>query len=169
MILEPEKVSFTKPKGFLVVEGVNGAGKTTYIKHLVNYLLKEGISPEVTFEPGGTQVGEKIRAILLGQNSYKLSPLSELFLFAADRAEHINKKIKPLLAEKKVVISDRYYYSTTAFQGYGREIPLEIVETINRLAVQDVYPDLVILLDLEPSIGLQRIVKSREEKSSDSF
>jgi len=141
------------PKGFLAVDGVNGAGKSTLIERLAAHLEERALPFVMTREPGGTPLGSVLRPVLLES---RLSPLAELFLFAADRAEHVAARIRPALAARRLVVTDRYYYSTAAFQGYGRRLPLDRVERINSLAVDGCYPDALILLDLDAAEGLRR-------------
>lgn len=156
MILQAPPKQFANKSGFIVLDGVNGAGKSTLQNSIIDFLTKNGLAVLKTHEPGATTLGKGIRSLVLGQNDEKLSSLAELFLFAADRAEHVAKTIKPALREGNLVISDRYYYSTTAFQGYGRGLNLDIIDNINKIAIDNLLPDLVILLDLAPEIGLQR-------------
>lgn len=161
MIVSKEQLPDLKKNGFIVIEGVNGAGKTSVKKNILNF-LKEKNKPFVdTFEPGDTSLGQSLRELLLGEKRDIKSNLAELFLFAADRAEHIEKVIKPAMQDGKIIICDRYYYSTTAFQGYGRQNNLKLVESINKIAVSDTLPDLVILLDLDAETGLKRNKKSQ--------
>jgi len=169
MLLHPEKAAFNKPSGFIVIDGLNGAGKSTLQKHLAEYLVSQKIYPILTREPGATPLGKTLRELLLNPQE-PLAPLSEVFLFAADRSEHVNKVIIPGIKSKKIVISDRYYYSTIAFQGYGRGLEVNQLLELNLLATQKVRPDLAIILDLEPSQGLSR-AQSRSGSSAekDSF
>lgn len=155
---------FPHGAGFLVVDGVNGAGKSTFIRRLVQHLEERGVTPTVTREPGGTPLGSVLRPLLL--ESRGVAPLAELFMFAADRAQHVATLIRPALAAGRAVISDRYYYSTTAFQGYGRGLPLERVEAINALAIDGCLPDLLLLLDLDPAEGLRR-TRSRQSNGEE--
>jgi len=148
---------FQHSKGFIAIDGVNGAGKGTLIERLNQYLQGKEIKIRNTREPGGTPLGVNLRKILLNQNFQ--GSLTELFLFAADRNEHIHSVILPALKANQFVITDRFYYSTSAFQGYGRGLPLNQVEAINHLAVESCLPDLFILLDLAPEIGLSRTKK----------
>ena len=150
-----DEVSGTKKNGFIVIEGVNGAGKSTIITKVQEHLSLNNIPAIFTREPGSGELGVIIRDIVLNSPE-KIPELTELFLFAADRSQHVEKIIKPAIAENKLVISDRYYYSTIAFQSYGRGLNYDLVQQINQLAIQNTTPDLVILLDLEPDIGLQR-------------
>ena len=140
----------------IVLEGVNGAGKSSLQKRIGQYLEAEGHPALLSREPGAGSFGQTIRQILLSEDKKPSCDLAELFLFNADRAEHVHAMLKPALADKQPVILDRYFYSTLAFQGYGREIALDQVEPVCNLAIQGLLPDLVILLDLDPEIGLQR-------------
>lgn len=153
--------------GMIVLEGVNGAGKSSLQKRIGSYLEQEDFHPFLSREPGAGAFGALIREILLSEEKKPSCPLSELFLFNADRAEHVHTLLKPALAEKKPVILDRYFYSTLAFQGYGRNIPLDHVEPMVNLAIQGLLPDLVILLDLDPRVGLERNRKDNQEEAED--
>ena len=158
---------FTNSKGFIVIEGVNGAGKSTLLNKILQYKnIKE--RSITTREPGGTNFGKKMREILLSQTDSKLNPNTEVFLFAADRCEHVNTLIKPALDNKKLVFSDRYLYSTIAFQGFGRGLDIKELIEINNIATSSLKPDLVILLDLDPEVGLRRTHKANREEG-DSF
>lgn len=157
---------FDSCRGFLVLEGVNGAGKSTLLKKIASYLSAQDHLVFETLQPGGTPLGEKIRTIVLGEQKREL--LSELFLFAADRAEHVSAVLVPALDQGQIVLCDRYYYSTIAFQGYGRGLPLKQVKQVNQIAIQDLLPDLVILLDLDPEEGLKR-TRARTNSDVDSF
>ncbi len=168
MIIEgSSSFSFHEPAGFIAVDGVNGAGKSTLIARIVEELTARGLPLETTREPGGTELGVKLRRLLL--ESTGTAPLAELFLFAADRAQHVAARIRPALEAGRLVITDRFYYSTEAFQGYGRGLPLGAVQEINRLAVDGCLPDLLILLDLDPEKGLQRAGKRPASGEQDSF
>ncbi len=158
---------------FIVFEGVNGAGKSTLLKKCNDYLTTGGRTVLTTREPGDGEFGQKVREIVLGQDeANKLHPLTELFLFAADRTEHVVRTIQPALATSQVVLCDRYYYSTEAFQGYGRELCLNTVRSINQTAIQGLRADLVVLIDLDPLEGLRR-TRSRQDPNgaadADSF
>jgi len=165
MLIDLNTFNFNNPGGFLVLDGVNGAGKTTLLKAITAYINDEGFDIVETKEPGSTQIGSEIRKLLLETNTDAMEHLTEMFLFSADRAEHVSKLIEPALKRGALVISDRYYYSTATFQGYGRELDIKTVENINSIAVQEIYPDLVILLDLDPSQGLNR---ARQRNSIDN-
>lgn len=153
MIVEPCCI---KNPRFIVLEGVNGAGKTTLQSHLAGYLKARKEQVVCTREPGGTEIGKEIRSLVLGSGKGKVVDRAEMFLFAADRAQHVEEVIKPAINTGKIVISDRYFYSTLAFQGYGRGINTELIWEINRIAVDEILPDVVFLLDLDPKTGLER-------------
>lgn len=150
-------------KGFMLVcDGSNGAGKTTVIKTIEQYLIKKGFDVIVTREPGGTPIGEKIRETILDPSTPEMCDMTELMLFGAARAQHINEKILPALAEGKVVISDRFDAATFSFQHYARGIDLNTICKINNMALNGFSPDMNIILDLDPRLGLER-VKQRGE------
>ncbi|NMC63502.1 MAG: dTMP kinase [SAR324 cluster bacterium] len=170
MLLKPDQLQFKDPKGFIVLEGVNGCGKSTLQKKLAKEILSLGFSTLCTREPGGTKMGNELREILQEGRVGKISDVAELLLFAADRAQHIEEVIKPALQNHQLVISDRYFYSTTAFQGYGRGLDQTLVQKINGVAVRDCLPDVVLLLDLDPEAGLRRNAKDSNSLSSkDTF
>jgi len=157
MLINSDSPNFSKPaSGFLVLEGVNGAGKTTLQLKILDYLKQSGRQTVSTREPGATLIGKTIRSLLLDKKEECLSNLAELFLFAADRAEHVAKVIAPAIESRSLVVSDRYYYSTIAFQGYGRGLDLSLLKQINDTAIAGVYPDFVVLLDLSAEEGLRR-------------
>jgi len=166
MKISLDSSNIKRKNGFLVLEGVNGAGKTSVKKHIVSELSKRKLPFVETFEPGDTPLGKTVRELLLGKERNIQSPIAELFLFAADRAEHIERVIGKALKENKLVICDRYYYSTTAFQGYGRGIDRNLIDDVNRNAVGNMLPDLVILLDLDPAIGLKRNQQSTSNQGT---
>ena len=141
---------------FITLEGIEGVGKTTQMNLLASNLKNSGSNPLTTYEPGATAIGDKIRRLLLDPEQNKMSTRSEIFLFAADRAQHVEEVIKPALKTGRIVISDRYYDSNLAYQGYGRRLDLELVKKINYWAVNGCHPDLTILLDLDPEKGLKR-------------
>ncbi len=144
-------------KGFFIsLEGFEGSGKTTLAKRLYQIFLKNGFEAVLTKEPGGTLVGDKIRKILLERESEGLGYKAELLLFAASRAENVRINIKPSLEKGLIVISDRYFDSTTAYQGFGRGIDLSIIDYLNNFAVEDIIPDLTLFLDIDTEIGLKR-------------
>ncbi len=150
-------------KGFMVVfDGSNGAGKTTVIKSVEKYLLSKGFDVLLTREPGGTPIGEKIREVILDPQTPEMSFMTELMLFGAGRAQHIQEKIIPALSKGKIVISDRFDAATFSFQHFARGIDLDTIIQINDLALNGFNPNMNIILDLDPAEGLKR-VQSRGE------
>lgn len=141
---------------FITMEGIEGSGKTTQIAHITRYLEATGYAYLVTREPGGTKIGEKIRRILLDQEHHMLDAMAELLLYTADRAQHVSEKIKPALDEGKIVLCDRFYDSTIAYQGVARGIDADTIKALNTLVLKDLSPDVTFLLDLSPEIGLLR-------------
>jgi dTMP kinase len=141
---------------FVAFEGVEGAGKGTQIRLAKEWLEEQGAEVLVTREPGGTEVGEKLRAMLLDHRTGHIEPKTEALLFAASRAQHVASVIRPALAEGKVVITDRYIDSSLAYQGWARGVGEQDVLTLNVWATQGLFPDLVLLLHLEPEAGLLR-------------
>jgi dTMP kinase len=141
---------------FIAFEGVEGSGKGTQIRMAEEYLRGEGYDVLVTREPGGTDVGERVRQLLLDPTTGKLDARTEALLFAASRAQTVQSVIRPALAEGKVVICDRYVDSSLAYQGWGRGLGEQDVLTLNVWGTQGLFPDLVILLHLEPERGLLR-------------
>ena len=145
------------PQGrFVSFEGIEGCGKTTQIALLSEYLKTHSIAHTITREPGGTAVGEGIRKILLNSETIRLTAASELLLFYASRSQNIQEKIKPALERNEIVICDRYYHASMAYQGYGRGIPLDFIRKLTDLVCDPYRPDLTFLLDIEPEIGLAR-------------
>ena len=151
---------------FVSFEGIEGCGKTTQIGLLSEALTRRAISHSVTREPGGTAVGEGIRRILLHSETIHLTAAAELLLFYASRSQNILEKIEPSLARGEVVICDRFYHASMAYQGYGRGIPIEFIEKLTELVCGERRPEITILLDIEPEIGLAR-ARSRNSKRSE--
>ena len=146
---------------FIVFEGPEGSGKSTQSRLLSQNLERSGIINQIVREPGSTQTGEKVRNWLITGSD--MSPLTELFLFSAARSELVESTIRPALKSGEVVICDRYFYSTLAYQGYGRGLSQSIIETTKHVATSGLYPDLVILLDLPSTQGLERIQAGNTE------
>ena len=140
---------------FITFEGPEGCGKSTQSKKLKAYLEERGHKVMLTHEPGGTQVGQMIRQMLLDPNMV-LDDTTEVYLFAADRSEHVTKMIKPALKAGKIVICDRYVDSTLAYQISGRGLSEDLVRYINMVSSGGLVPDITILLDVSPEIGLKR-------------
>ncbi len=141
---------------FLTFEGPEGGGKTTQIRMLVEHLRATGREVMTTREPGGTPTAEAIREVLLGGKAQEMSDTCELLLMLASRADHVSRKIAPALDAGKVVICDRFVDSTAAYQGGARGLDLAEIERQNRFVCQGVWPDLTLLLDIDPEIGLKR-------------
>jgi len=141
---------------FITFEGPEGSGKTTQIERLANYLRSTGHDVVVTFEPGGTAIGERIREILFDRTLAEMTARAELLLMNAARAQHVEQVIVPALDAGKIVLSDRFAESSLAYQGFGRELGLETVELVCDFATGRVRPDLVLLLDLDVEEGLRR-------------
>ncbi len=139
----------------ITFEGIDGAGKSTQIQELVHALAVRGIEAITLREPGGTAVAEKIRHILL-ESSHEISPIGELLLFSASRAELIQQVVTPALAIGKTVILDRFFDSTTAYQGYGRGLDLEMLRSIIAISTCGINPDITFYLDLEPEEAMKR-------------
>ena len=141
---------------FISLEGIEGTGKTIQSKMLCEYLLKKGYKVILTEEPGGTRIGLKIRDILLSVENKEMSPLAELLLYNASRAQHITEVILPALKKGYIVITDRFTDSTVAYQSYGRGIDLSIIRSLERTVTAGLKPDITILLDLDVETGLTR-------------
>ena len=141
---------------FITFEGVEGCGKTTQIKLLSELLLARGMRTVLTREPGGCPIADKIRAILLDAENSTLFPLPELMLYAAARAQHVKEVISPALECGKIVLCDRFCDATLAYQSFGRGIDRSVINNLNLLACQGVFPNLTILVDCDPLVGLDR-------------
>ncbi|MDQ7859493.1 MAG: dTMP kinase [Armatimonadota bacterium] len=140
---------------FLTVEGPEGAGKSTHARRLYETLRVE-LPLVLTREPGGTPLGEAIRAVLLDERHRGMRPEAEMLLFAASRAQLVAEVILPALAAGTCVLSERFVDASIAYQGYGRGLPVELVRRVNEVATQGLRPDLTLLIDIEPHLGLQR-------------
>lgn len=142
--------------GFLSLEGIDGSGKTGIVRALVEHLRDQGLDGVTTREPGGTPQGEAIRSLILSGADDAWDPHSELLLMTAARVEHVRRVILPALRSGQFVVSDRYVGSTIAYQGAGRGMSERLIRDLHASVVGDVWPDLTIVLDLDPEIGLQR-------------
>ncbi len=140
----------------ITFEGIDGCGKSTQLRLLERYLDQRGVPFISTREPGGTELGRKIRSALLDGGEGSVEPVAELLLYAADRAQHVRRVVMPALDEGRVVLSDRFYDATTVYQGYARGFDLALVNHLNELATGGLKPDLTLLFDLEVEIGLRR-------------
>ncbi len=148
---------------FITFEGPEGSGKTTQLRLLAPWLSVHGIDPIVTREPGGTRISEAIRSVLHDPGHTEMTAETEILLYSAARAQLVSQVIRPALEAGKVVLCDRYYDSTYAYQGYGRGLPMEALRLITGFATQDLVPDLTLYLDVPPEIGLQRREDGGEE------
>jgi dTMP kinase len=158
----------------ITFEGLDYSGKSTQVTRAVDRLKRDGRSVLLVREPGGTEIGEKIRSILLDKKSTEMTDISELMLFSASRAQLVAEVIRPALAEGTVVVCDRFYDSTTAYQGWGRGIDLAAVRAINAAATFGLIPDLTIYLDVRVDEIERRIQRSgagkdRMESNSREF
>ncbi|MBU1053301.1 MAG: dTMP kinase [Proteobacteria bacterium] len=154
---------------FITFEGIEGSGKTTQIRHVMEFLEKSGKACVMTREPGGTITGQKIRSILLDPENNGMDHSTELLLYLADRAEHANKIINPALSAGKTVLCDRYYDATKAYQGYARGLDMDLLDKLHKLIIHDLKPDITILLDLDPKTGLSRAWKQINEGERTEF
>jgi dTMP kinase len=144
-------------RGVLVtVEGVEGSGKSTQCRRLAAQLEARGLDVVLTSEPDGTALGTGVRR-LLETDDQPPTPLTQVFLFMAARAQHVTEVIRPALARGALVISDRYVDATMAYQGFGQGVDLETIRDLNALATGGLLPDLTLVLDLEPAVGMSRI------------
>ena len=141
---------------FITLEGPEGSGKTSHIPYLVEYLREKGYTVFPTREPGGTSISEQIRDVLHDLKNTEMHPRTETLLYQAARAQIVEQVIKPRLKSGEIVISDRYYDSTIAYQGYGHQQDLEQVRALVKYATGGLVPDLTILLDLDVETGLKR-------------
>jgi len=141
---------------FFAVEGIDGCGKTGVVAALASHLRSRGLEGVATREPGGTPQGERIRSLILSGTDDAWDAHSELLLMTAARVEHVRRVISPALQRHEFVVSDRYIGSTIAYQGAGRGMSVDVIRDLHLMAVGDVWPDLTIVLDLDPEIGLSR-------------
>ncbi|HOV27540.1 MAG TPA: dTMP kinase [Pseudobacteroides sp.] len=147
---------------FITVEGTDGAGKTTQIKLIEDYLKSKNKSVVVTREPGGTNIGEKIRDILLDSQNSEMGIITEMLLYASARAQLVSEVIRPAIEEGKVVICDRFVDSSYVYQGFGRGIDLKIITDVNRVALDGLLPDITLFFDINPVDALRRRSNSSE-------
>ncbi|MBW9330880.1 MAG: dTMP kinase [Lactococcus raffinolactis] len=151
-------------KGILItLEGPEGAGKTTILQQILPILTQVGVAILTTREPGGIRIAESIREIILAPENTAIDGRTELLLFAAARRQHLNEKVRPALAEGKIVIIDRFIDSSVAYQGYARGIDVADVEMINNFATDGLLPDLTLYFDVDTEIGLSRVMSGNRE------
>ncbi|MBL7989760.1 MAG: dTMP kinase [Chlorobi bacterium] len=141
---------------FITFEGIDCCGKSTQAKMLVERIQESGRTVLMLREPGNTRLSEHIREILLNREYTEMNPRTELLLFAASRAQLVDQIILPALESNQVVVCDRFFDSTVAYQGYGRQLPLEDIVHINRIATQDLVPDMTFFIDISPEQALER-------------
>ena len=154
---------------FITLEGPEGSGKTSHIPYLVEYLREKGHTVFPTREPGGTSIGEQIREVIHDLKNVEMHPRAETLLYQAARAQIVEQVIKPRLAKGEVVISDRYYDSTIAYQGYGHQQDLDQVRALVKYATGGLVPDLTVLLDVDVEEGLRRKKKDNEWNRLDAY
>ena len=149
---------------FISFEGIDFCGKSTQIDLLKDYLIEQGKKVEIVREPGGTSLSEKIRTILLDNKNEKMLMEAELFLFSASRAQLVREKIRPYLEKGFYVISDRFHDSSTAYQGHGRGIPVDVIAGVHDLAIGDTIPDITYFIDIPVGIANERKKKQSKGK-----
>ncbi len=157
---------------FIVFEGIDGSGKTTQINQLSKWLISNHLIPEnnqlvITREPGGTELGQSIRSLLLDTSRDKnKSPdsITELLLYAADRSQHVNEIIRPTLNKGDWVISDRFCGSTLAYQGYGRKLDIKLIKNLETIATQGISPDITFLLDIPVEESIKRRMNRKDDR-----
>lgn len=155
---------------FITFEGIEGCGKSTQIRLLEGHLQKRGLPVLRTREPGGTPVGEKIRQVLLNRDFKEMGPVTELLLYAAARAQHIDQVIRPALQAGKTVLCDRYADATEAYQGYARGLDKTLLKMLHKIAAGNLKPDLTFLLDCPVELGLARVrERNRFEEEAAAF
>lgn len=155
----------SRVRGFISFEGIEGSGKSTHVKLLAEYFRSKGHTVIETVEPGGTKIGNKIRALLLEPGNH-MDPLAELLLYYSARAQHVREVIYPAVLRNAIIITDRFTDSTVAYQGHARGLDMSFIETLNEMVVPDMKPYITFLLDLDVEEGLRR---NREAGKVDRF
>ncbi len=153
---------------FITFEGADGCGKTTQTELIKKYLDNKNIENILTREPGGSELGVHLRKILLHYEK-PVSNIAETFLYLADRAQHIEYKIKPALEEGKIVLCDRHTDSTLAYQGYGRNQDIETIQGLNKIAVNSILPDLTIVFDVESETAQKRLTGEKDRLEAEGI
>jgi dTMP kinase len=146
---------------FITLEGVEGSGKSTLINYIKDFLESRGRSVVITREPGGIDIAEQIRSVILDKKNTQMEGRTEALLYAAARRQHLVEKVIPSLSDGKVVVCDRFIDSSLAYQGYARGLGINEVFSVNEFAIGDFMPDLTLYLDLDPQVGLNRIAKNK--------
>ena len=158
---------------FITFEGPDGSGKSSVASKITDLLLEKGIEVVHTREPGGIDISEQIRNIILDPKNTAMDPRTEALLYAASRRQHLVEKVIPAVNEGKVVICERFLDSSLAYQGYGRRLGFDDVLSINNFAIENTYPDLTIYLDVDEAVGLKRLsnrsFKDRLDQESIDF
>jgi len=149
---------------FIVFEGGEGTGKTTAIDGIYNWIIENNFKCIKTREPGGIKIAEQIRQVILNTDNDTMDARTEALLYAAARRQHLVEKVIPALEEGLIVLCDRFIYSSLAYQGYARNLGIEEVMSINKFAIGEYMPDLSILFDLDPKIGLERINSNKQRE-----
>lgn len=149
-----------KKRCFISIEGGEGSGKSTVICAIEQYLVSKGFEVLSTREPGGIKISEQIRDVILDKANTEMDGLTEAYLYAAARQQHVFEKIKPALDKNKIVICDRYIDSSFVYQGIARGLSVELIADINKPIIKDYMPNLTIILDMDPEKGLERIFKN---------
>ncbi len=153
------------PAIFITFEGIDGSGKSTQLQKLSAYLTTHGLSHLITREPGGTAIGTQIRQVVLDNDNVRLAATTELLLYAADRAQHVEEVLRPALTAQQVVLCDRYTDATLAYQGYGRGLSLALLEGLNQVATTGLTPDITLLFDLDVESAQTRLMTKTGTKA----
>lgn len=146
---------------FITIEGPDGSGKTTILQMLAQNLAKEGYEVVATREPGGIEIAEQIRKVILDPENTAMDPRTEALLYAAARRQHLAEKVEPALEEGKIVLCDRFVDSSLAYQGHARGLGIDEVFSINEFAIENMMPEMTLYFDVAPEIGLERINKNK--------
>jgi dTMP kinase len=146
---------------FITIEGPDGSGKTTIIQMLAENLEKEGFEVIATREPGGIEIAEQIRKVILDPDNTAMDSRTEALLYAAARRQHLTEKVRPALEKGKIILCDRFVDSSLAYQGHARGLGIDEVYSINEFAIEDMMPELTLYFDIAPEVGLERINKNK--------
>ena len=149
---------------FITLEGPEGSGKTSAIKIVKERLESLGYQIEMTREPGGTSISEQIREVILDKRNTLMDPRTEALLYAASRRQHLVEKIWPSLKEGKIVFCDSYLDSSLAYQGYARGLGIDEILKVNDYATEGTFPDIALLFDIDPELGIERINKNKDRE-----
>jgi dTMP kinase len=146
---------------FITIEGPDGSGKTTIIQMLAENLEREGFEVIATREPGGIEIAEQIRKVILDPDNTEMDSRTEALLYAAARRQHLAEKVRPALEKGKIILCDRFVDSSLAYQGHARGLGIDEVYSINEFAIEDMMPELTLYFDIAPEVGLERINKNK--------